>query len=146
MTLAEIIDRCVVAPNGCVTWQGAHDGKGYPHCYYKGKTHRIFRVLYESFIGPIRHDLLHHTCENRECVNPAHLEDITKSEHHRDKHPRPLATHCPKGHELVGRNLMVINLSSGNIHRKCRICETARKKTPEYKAYKAAYDRSRRNA
>lgn len=37
---------------------------------------------YERLIGPRPRGLdLHHTCENPGCVNPSHLEPLTRSEH-----------------------------------------------------------------
>lgn len=141
MLIEQIIDRCVIEPDGCVTWRGAHDGKGYPHCSVDGKTVRVFRELYRAFVGEISAEVLHHRCENKGCVNPWHLEEVSKSEHHAFKHPRTLRTHCPKGHALVGDNLyeQKIGAFKNKTQRKCRTCEAARKSTPEYLAYMRAY-------
>jgi hypothetical protein len=83
--------------------------------------------------------MLHHQCENKRCVNPYHVEDITKSEHHAFKHPRPLRTHCREGHELDEGNTYVLYVGRNKYQRKCRICEKARKATPEYLAYMRDY-------
>jgi hypothetical protein len=37
---------------------------------------------------------LHHTCGNRACVNPWHLEPLTPREHKQ----RHLRSECPRGH------------------------------------------------
>jgi hypothetical protein len=42
------------------------------------------RWAYEHFIGPIPAGLeIDHLCRVRHCVNPAHLEPVTKSENRR---------------------------------------------------------------
>jgi hypothetical protein len=42
----------------------------------------VHRVVWEDLIGPIPPDyVLHHTCPNKHCANPAHLELMTASEH-----------------------------------------------------------------
>lgn len=66
MTEADMIDRVVVRPDGCWGWEGAHDGKGYPHHKSTTGFQRVMRDLYALFVGPIpeRHDM-HHTCENK---------------------------------------------------------------------------------
>jgi hypothetical protein len=40
------------------------------------------RFIYEEVVGPIpaAHEL-HHRCENPRCVNPDHLEPVTRAEH-----------------------------------------------------------------
>jgi hypothetical protein len=40
------------------------------------------RWVYEMLVGPIPPDhVLHHKCEVKGCVNPAHLEPLTHSDH-----------------------------------------------------------------
>jgi hypothetical protein len=39
------------------------------------------RVAYEQFVGTVPDGLeLDHLCENKACVNPGHLEPVTRSE------------------------------------------------------------------
>jgi len=146
VTLDQIIGRCVIEEDGCIRWRGAHDGKGYPHCQYDGKTRRVFRILYEQAYGEIERELLHHVCENKWCVSPFHAEDITKSEHHAFKHPRERRTHCVNGHAMTEENTYILHVGRNNYHYKCRTCEKARKATPEYKAYMRNYYHTRKNA
>jgi HNH endonuclease len=47
-----------------------------------GVRRAIYQIACELFQGPIpdRH-VVHHTCENPQCVNPDHLKALTRSEH-----------------------------------------------------------------
>jgi hypothetical protein len=61
----------------CIEFEGCRVG-GY------GQTHKGYahRVAWESLNGPIPegHDI-HHTCENRACIEPTHLKLMTRRAH-----------------------------------------------------------------
>lgn len=62
---------------GCWDWIGPLDRYGYGR---KGND-KAHRYVYELLRGPIPAGMvLHHRCENRRCVNPAHLEPLTNTE------------------------------------------------------------------
>lgn len=69
-------------PGSCWEWQGYFDRRGYALCWINGRQCRAARVAYELWVGPILpdHDL-HHTCERRDCVNPAHLQPMEHGKH-----------------------------------------------------------------
>lgn len=70
------------APDECWEWQGAKlHGHGQFH-KAAGETKIAHRIAYELLVGPIPTGAhLHHRCENRGCVNPAHLAPVMPDAH-----------------------------------------------------------------
>lgn len=94
--------------------------------------HLAHRFSYELFKGKIPKGLqIDHLCRNRKCVNPDHMEIVTAKENTaRGFSPASLnarKTHCNKGHELIGENL-VTRARGINTKRECRACNRMRTK------------------
>jgi hypothetical protein len=70
---------------GCWEWQWAKNRGGYGHTRATdGRSIPAHRKMWEAVNGPVPEGLeLDHLCRNRSCVNPAHLEPVTRGENAR---------------------------------------------------------------
>ena len=67
--------------NGCIVWQGAKDRNGYGQIKLAGKMRMTHKLWYEQNVRPLAEGKeLDHLCKNRACLNPAHLEPVSRSE------------------------------------------------------------------
>jgi hypothetical protein len=123
-------------PNsGCWLWLASISNNGYGQITSgyvldgDRRTRWAHRVSYETFVGRIPEGLdLDHLCRVRSCINPQHLEPVTRSENslrgigwttggaewNRRK------THCHKGHPYSGSNLYICPTRGT---RACKICQ-----------------------
>lgn len=123
----------VLVTDTCWLWTG---GRGRKYGVWtppkeSGTRGRVaHRFAYESLVGPIPTGLeLDHLCQNPPCVNPTHLEPVTREENMRRVRGR--ATHCPNGHDLSVDNNKYVRASG---YYSCRACgrELARRKQGYY--------------
>lgn len=121
---SRLFSHCEIQPNGCWLWTGATERNGYglftgPAGHPVAKMTVAHRWSYYAMRGPIPDGMeLDHLCNVRGCINPAHLEPVTKAENARRRSERQ--THCKWGHEFTPENTR-IKAGTQN-HRICRIC------------------------
>lgn len=84
--LEVIAARTRITDAGCWEWQATRGPKGYGQVQYDSVLYLAHRFSYEAHRGGIDPDLtLDHLCRNTCCVNPDHLEPVTRSENSRRK-------------------------------------------------------------
>lgn len=114
--------------SGCWNWTAGLNGKGYAYIWTgpnrKGDTKQAYKVGWEFKHGPVPDSKeLHHTCENPRCVNPDHLQLLTRKQHCRlDSSVVALnarKTHCKRGHKFTTENTYTNPKGS----RVCRVCQ-----------------------
>ena len=123
----------------CWNWTGKQNSKFYGYFWYNQTTAQAYRFSYETFRGPIPEGLeIDHLCRNTSCVNPDHLEVVTRRENLlRGSSPVGINVrklHCVHGHPFNEKNTRV-DPKSGS--RYCKTC--CRKNAVRY--YHAKKDR-----
>lgn len=75
--LDRLLAKVTKEESGCWLWNGALHEKGYGQIYVKrngkGRAGRTHVVAFELLVGPTAGLQVLHTCDVRNCVNPAHL-------------------------------------------------------------------------
>lgn len=123
-TLAERLHAgYAVTEAGCWQWKRSLNSRGYGLISVKGVATLAHRVAHELLVGAIPEGMtVDHPCRNKACVNPDHFEIVTRGENSRRGSPGTDKTHCLRGHELAGDNLIIKPRPNGRVIRNCREC------------------------
>lgn len=107
---------------GCWNWTGRTNGK-YPVIPLSNrKSGYAHRWSHEYYIGPIPDGYeVDHLCFNIICVNPLHLEAVTKKVN-MERTRKATKTICNNGHKYTKQNTYI----KPNGCRDCRECRRAR--------------------
>jgi hypothetical protein len=121
----------------CWEWTARVDRYGYGRFRLDRKMELAHRVAYRIFVGDIPEGLtVDHLCRNRKCVNPAHLEAVSRKDNTL-RGVGPTAVNagkdvCASGHPFNADNTYF--RPTGN--RDCRAC--GRVRSAAYKARRLA--------
>lgn len=139
LDLDDLFARSRRGPDECWPWAGAVSKNGYGTAGTAGTAHRI---AWEREHGPIPDGLtidhLTDRCTRRDCVNPAHMEPVTRTVNAM-RGQSPIAQNARKdrcakeGHPLTGDNLIIRARTGRASTRECRAC----KRVSEHRRYHA---------
>lgn len=110
-------------PKECWEWLGYIDPQGYAPVWRNGRFEGAHRIITRLFYGVILKNYeSDHLCRNRACVNPLHLEIVTK----KINILRGIGCCainlkkilCPRGHPLEEENLYI----DSALRRRCLQC------------------------
>lgn len=127
LPLSERFHRHVEKTDSCWIWTGALDGHGYGQTSANGRRLAAHRVSFELSKGSIPEGMdIDHLCRNPRCVNPDHLEAVTRGENtrrgilHQVISAKAAARKtCGKGHPWTPENTYLDPAGK----RRCRSCE-----------------------
>ncbi len=133
MNISGFTKKYVLMQTGCWVWTHALTRGGYGQMGWKGKIMKAHRISYELKYGEIPQGLdIDHLCRNRKCVNPAHLEAVSRKVN--VLRGTGLAainakkTHCIRGHLFDKANTYYQKRTPTRTKRTCRTCARTKKR------------------
>lgn len=137
-----VLSQIKVVETGCWVWQGRVGTWGYGSFPYSGKDRNLHRMFYQvvNKVQLDRWQLVMHKCDQRLCLNLAHLRIGTPSENVEDaankgRHHNARKTQCKRGHVYTPETVYVTPAGT----RACRLCHNGKLRIkagwPEHLAY-----------
>ena len=124
--IQRFLGKIVYFPGSDCWWWGGYRNSKHKYGQFHVNRHpwKAHRISYEIHKGLIPDGLdIDHLCRNRACVNPDHLEPVTRSINVKrglapsiSRATKLAKTHCKFGHEYTPENIMWRG------YRQCKIC------------------------
>ena len=113
---------------GCWLWGACMMRNGYAGFGFRGNTRNAHIFSYERKYGPVPPGLeLDHLCRIKRCVNPDHVEPVTRKENlHRSPIWNGNTVSCPAGHLYDIGNTKYFAVGKYQGCRRCRACDRIR--------------------
>jgi hypothetical protein len=119
----------MINTDDCWIYAGYKNHQGYGMLGYRldGVLNRemAHRIAYRSWVTTYPEDYeIDHLCRNQTCINPLHLEAVTKLENIR-RQWAALGNACKRGHSYIEGSYRTVKASkNGKTHeaRVCKVC------------------------
>ena len=103
----------------CWLWKGALDKNGYGVTWYNKKfeyAHRVSWLFYVKGLTEMPKNVIRHTCDNTQCVNPDHLIEGTHKDNVEDRVRRDRSAKCEQNgrSKLTKENVIFIREAVNN--------------------------------
>lgn len=116
LTIVRLL-KLTVLTEDCWHWKGGKSDTNYGFTNLHRRKAGAHRVMYRILAGPIPKGMdLDHLCFNSLCVNPAHLEPVTRGENRIRAAAR--RTCCKRGHKYTSETTRIGHKGERN----CKIC------------------------
>lgn len=118
----------VTKSDTCWLWTAAVDKSGYGRMHYltgSEYAHRISYLLHKGAIPPKK--VIDHKCRVRSCVNPEHLQILTRAENSSQGNKGKGKDICKRGHDLTNPDNVSFSTRrsgprAGEVWRVCAEC------------------------
>lgn len=124
-------DIHMIPEAGCWIWTRNETKGGYGLIDWQGKPTTAHRAIYKMLVGDVPKGTdLDHLCRVRCCVNPFHLEPVSRSVNLRRGFE---ARGCKNGHPFSEDGFSLVRRANGTVERRCKICHRERNKNAKHR-------------